>query len=311
MNCESPSTHFIAATVNHPKPKVAGIGEILWDMLPDGERIGGAPTNFAWHCRQLGAEAYPVSCIGSGPLGVKMRAELRNKGVDTTYILENSAFPTGVAKVTLDENGKASYEIVENVAWDHLVCDDKLKALAGELNAVCFGTLSQRSPVTCESIRSFIHLMPDAALKIFDVNLRQSYYSKKLIEESLLLANVLKLSDEELGVLATYFDLEGDTINQLTHLLVKFDLRLVAFTRGEHGSLLVSADEVIDTPGMPGNVVDSVGAGDSFTAALCMGLLAGWPLSKVNPFAGEVATFVCSQHGATPILPTNLVVRPT
>ena len=293
---------------NPKEPKiVAGIGELLWDKSPDDQLIGGAPANFAWHCLQLGAEAYPVSCIGGDKSGIQMRADLSDKGVDTSFILESSTYPTGVANVTLDQDGKASYEIVENSAWDHLIFDEHLKALAAKLDAVCFGSLSQRSPVARESIRSFIRQMPTGALKIFDVNLRQDYYSKHLVEESLQLANVLKLSDEELGVMATYFDLEGNTTDQLRQLLVKFDLRLVAFTRGENGSLLLSADEVIDTPGLPSKVVDSVGAGDSFTAALCMGLLNDWPLERINPFANKVAAYVCSQKGATPELPAELV----
>lgn len=295
--------------MSHTKQRrtVAGIGELLWDISPNCRLIGGAPANFAWHCLQLGAKAYPVSCIGNDAPGIQMRAKLWDKGVDTSFIIENHTFPTGVANVNLDQDGKASFEIVENAAWDHLVCDYRLKNLAAKLDAVCFGSLSQRSIETREAIRSFILQMPDTALKIFDVNLRQSYHSKQLIEESLQLANILKLSDEELGVMATYFNLVGDTLDQLRQLLEKFDLRMVAFTRGAQGSLLLSPDEVIDTPGLPGEVVDSIGAGDSFTAALCMGLLNGWSLEQINPFANKVAAFVCSQKGATPELPSELL----
>lgn len=285
---------------------VAGIGELLWDVSPSSRLIGGAPANFAWHCLQLGAEAYPVTCISTDASGHEMRDELHRKGINTSYISENPNFPTGVAKVTLDHHGKASFEIVENSAWDHLTCDEHLKALAARLDAVCFGSLSQRSPIARKSIHSFICQMPDTALKIFDVNLRQSYHSKQLIEDSLHLANVLKLSDDEIEVIATYFDLKGDALTQLRQLLVKFDLRLIAFTRGENGSLLLSPDEVIDTPGLPCTVLDSVGAGDSFTAALCTGLLHGWPLARINPFANKIAAYVCSQHGATPPLPAEL-----
>ncbi|MEP2777652.1 MAG: carbohydrate kinase [Luteolibacter sp.] len=288
---------------------VAGLGELLWDIFPGRRCIGGAPANFAWHCRQLGAEAYPVSCIGAEALGVEMRAELHDMGVDTTYVLEDRSLPTGAAIVNLDEGGKASYEIVENVAWDHLTMNDELKSLAASLDAVCFGTLSQRSAMNRDFIRLFLQVMPEKSLKIFDVNFRQSLYSRPLVEKSLQLANVLKLSDEELGVMVSYFDLEGDTTQQLRQLLVKFDLRLVAYTRGEHGSLLLSADDSSCMKALPSQVVDSVGAGDSFTAALCMGLLAGWSLPEVNRFSNEVATFVCSQQGATPNLPMNLAAN--
>jgi fructokinase len=285
----------------------AGIGELLWDVFPNHKRLGGAPANFACHCNQLGAESYPVSCLGADPLGTEIRDRLQEMGVNATYVMESDAFPTGTVDVVLNAAGKPTYQIHEDVAWDHIPYSDKLKELSARLDAVCFGSLSQRSGESRGTIRSFLQQMPDSALKIFDVNLRQHFYSKEQIEESLQLANILKLSDEELPVLAGYFGLEGDTAAQLGMLREQFGLRLVAYTRGPDGSLLVGVYENDDFPGCEGRAVDSVGAGDSFTAALCMGVLKGWSLSDVNRFANEVATFVCSQKGATPDFPAELI----
>ena len=209
--------------------------------------------------------------------------------------------------MTLNDKGKPSYHIFEDVAWDHIAFTSGLKALAAKLDAVCFGSLSQRSTVSRETIRSFVQHLPQESLRIFDVNLRQSFFSKEQIEGSLELASVLKLSDEELPVLAGYFGLRGDVTAQLNGLRERFDLKLVAYTRGPDGSLLVGSDEEDDAAGQEGLAVDSVGAGDSFTASICMGVLKGWPLNKVNEFANRVATFVCSQKGATPTLPEHLI----
>ncbi|GJM44135.1 MAG: fructokinase [Gemmatimonadota bacterium] len=285
---------------------VAGIGELLWDVFPEGKRVGGAPANFAFHCHQLGAKAYPVSCVGKDEPGRGLREALRGLGVDTDHVLESDAHPTGTVQVTLDERGKPSYRILENVAWDHVPFTDRLEALAAKLDAVCFGSLSQRSAVSRATIRSFVQQTPREALRIFDVNVRQSFVSKELVEESLRIASILKLSDEELPVLAGYFGLRGEVAAQLRELRERFDLALVAYTRGPDGSVLVGSDAVDDAPGQESVAVDSVGAGDSFTAALCMGLLAGWPLNKVNAFANRVAAFVCSRKGATPKLPEHL-----
>ncbi|CAA6689642.1 MULTISPECIES: carbohydrate kinase [unclassified Lentimonas] len=290
----------------NPTFKVAGIGELLWDVFPDHKRIGGAPANFAYHTHQLGAESWPVSCIGSDALGIELRGQLIESGVDVRYVKESASHPTGTVDVVL-HSGKPTYEIHENVAWDHLPFTADLRELAGQLDAVCFGSLSQRSTESSQSIHAFLSEMPEHALKIFDVNVRQSFYSKELIRKSLKLANVLKLSDEELPVLLDLFDLGGDSCEQLVQLRKLFDLRLVAYTRGSHGSLLVTADSVHDFPGMAAEVVDTVGAGDSFTAALCMGTLRGWPLGQVNDFANRVAAYVCSQKGATPAIPNDLL----
>jgi fructokinase len=286
---------------------VAGIGELLWDVFPNHKRPGGAPTNFACHCLRLNAKAYPVSCVGTDNLGLEIHEALQQMGVDTRYVLTNDRFPTGTIQVSLDERGKPSYQIFEHVAWDYLPFTDGLKTLAKTLDAVCFGSLAQRSAISRKTIHAVVQHMNEGALKIFDVNLRQPFFSKEQIETSLRLASILKLSDEELPILAGYFGLHGDVIAQLNGLRELFGLELVAYTRGPKGSLLVGDAGVDDGQAFETLVIDSVGAGDSFTAALCMGLLKGWPLHKVNSFANQVAAFVCSQKGATPILPKHFL----
>lgn len=289
------------------KPIVTGIGELLWDVFPEGKRLGGAPVNFACHCGQLGAEAYPVSCIGSDELGAEIRDVLTSLNVDSSYVAEDAEHSTGTVQVTLDENGKPSYEICEGVAWDVLPMSGKLGELAQKADAACFGSLAQRNDVSRATIRQFLEMMRPDSLKIFDVNLRQSFYSLEIIEESLGLSNILKLSDEELPVLAEMFGISGSIHEQLCTLLEKFGLKLVVYTRGPDGSLLVAPGETSDHPGSPGDAINSVGAGDSFTATLCMGLLNGKSLDEINEHANRVATFVCSQDGATPVLPSELI----
>ncbi len=292
--------------MTNPNPRIAGIGEILWDMFPDGGRLGGAPTNFACHCHQLGAEAYPVSRVGDDELGRQTRAELEQRGVSADFVQESATHPTGRVLVTLDGAGKPTYQILEDMAWDHLAFTPELKTLARSLDAACFGVLAQRSCTSRETIQSILREMPEGSIRILDVNLRAPFYSKELVETSLGLATILKLSDEELPVLAGYFDLTGDVNRQLAALRERFGLDLVAYTRGSDGSILVGADETDETRGLEITAVDSVGAGDSFTAALCMALLKDASLAEANAFANRVAAFVCSRNGATPELPAEL-----
>lgn len=289
------------------KYTVAGIGELLWDVFPHHKRMGGAPANFACHCCQLGAEAFAVSAVGADELGMELRRTLTEIGADDRYVLEHASLPTGTVQVTLNEQGKPSYEICEGVAWDDLPFTAELKALAAKADAVCFGTLAQRASVSRATIRAFLQAMPADAVKVFDVNLRQEFFSKELIEESLNLCTVFKVSDEELPVLADFFELQGDALAQLKQLRQQFGLKLIAYTRGSEGSVLVGPDEVDEARGLKVEAVDSVGAGDSFTAALCVGLLRGWPLEKVNLQANQVAAYVCSHWGATPSLPEYLI----
>ena len=286
---------------------VMGIGEVLWDVFPGGRQIGGAPYNFAFHCAQLGAQAYPISCIGKDDSGFEIQENAQSAGMNISCLQEHEEFPTGTVQVVLN-SGKPSYDICRNVAWDNLQFTSGLESLAGKASAVCFGTLGQRNEVSRETIRSFMQACPDSALKIFDINLRQDFFSKARIQNSLDLANILKLSDEELPVVADLFALSGSVLDQLEELLSRFQLQLVAYTRGPNGSLLVSSSIIADHKGYIDELaVDTVGAGDSFTAALCMGLLQKRPLNEINEYANRVATFVCSQRGATPKLPKELI----
>ncbi|QDU80971.1 Ribokinase [Polystyrenella longa] len=290
----------------NPTFKIVGLGEILWDIFPDGERLGGAPSNFACHCRQLGSDAFPVSCVGADELGQRTRTELKQLDVSPDYIQENESHSTGKVMVTLNDEGKPTYEILEDMAWDYLTFTPEWKALAQSLDAVCFGSLAQRSPQSRETIRTFLQHMPEKSLKIFDVNLREPFFGKEVVEESLELATILKLSDEELPVLAEYFNLAGTVTEQLSALRERFNLNLIAYTRGSDGSILSSVEETNESCGVKVKAIDSVGAGDSFTAALCTGLLKKRPLAEVNTFANQVAAYVCSNKGACPTLPDDL-----
>ena len=285
---------------------VVGIGELLWDVFPEGKRLGGAPVNFACHCSQLGAVAYPVSCVGQDPAGEEIRAAVEKLGVDPRYIAVDAEHPTGTVQVTLDAHAKPSYEICEGVAWDVIRLTPALESLARGTAAACFGSLCQRNAVSRATIHAFLESMPADAFTIFDVNLRQSFYSKEILEASLVHANVLKLSDEELPVLAGMFDLPGTVEDQLKALAGRFQLRLVAYTRGAQGSLLIGTGDVSDHPGHPCEAIDSVGAGDAFTAALCVGLRKGSSLPSINAHANRVAAYVCSHEGAVPALPAAL-----
>lgn len=288
------------------KPIVVGIGELLWDIFPDVRRLGGAPVNFAAHCAQLGARACPVSAVGEDDLGREILRELDDLAVDAAYVANDPLHPTGTVEVELDSKGKPTYQIREDVAWDYIPTTDQTAELAAMADAVCFGSLAQRYPVSRASIDTFLSAMKPDALRIFDINLRQEFYSKAVVENSLDACNILKLSDEELPVVAEMFAVEGSVEDRLAAIRDRFGLRLIAYTRGDRGSMLVDADEVSDHAGYRGEVVDTVGAGDSFTAALCMGMLRGDSLDSINEKANRLASYVCSQSGAAPVLPDQL-----
>ena len=284
---------------------IVGLGEVLWDLLPTGPQLGGAPANFACHARALGADARLVSRVGDDALGREIITRLNALGVGTDAIAADARHATGTVGVEL-ESGQPRYVIHENVAWDFIEATPRALAAVADADAVCFGTLAQRSEPSRSTIISLVNAESPAALRILDVNLRQNYFSARLINESLAFANVLKVNETELPHLAAMFDLTGDERSKIRQLAERNLLRAVACTRGKRGSLLYSEGRWADHPGIPANVVDTVGAGDSFTAAMTLGLLAGWPLDRINAFANEVAAFVCSQPGATPPLPAQL-----
>ena len=286
--------------------KLVGIGEVLWDLLPGGRQLGGAPANFTYHARALGADARLISRIGHDDLGREALDRLTKLGVPTDCIEVDRALPTGTVGVEVAADGQPQFTIHEHVAWDALSGEPAGRLAVATADAVCFGTLAQRSEPSRSSIISLVAAVPPAALRIFDVNLRQNYFSSRLINESIAFADVLKLNETELPQLAVMFDLTGDERSQIRQLAERNLLRVVAYTRGGRGSLLFAEGRWSEHPGFPTKVADTIGAGDSFTAALALGLLAGWPLEEIHLRASEVAAYVCSQPGATPVLPERL-----
>ncbi len=286
--------------------KVVGIGEILWDVFPEGKVLGGAPANFAYHATQLGLEGYAISAVGKDDLGDQIWEVLKGKPLQ--YRLEETAFPTGTVKVTLNGNGIPEYEICENVAWDNIPLTNEMKELAKQADAVCFGSLAQRHQVSRATIQAFVGLVSPKALKIFDINLRQSFYNKAIIVDSLNMANVLKINEEELVRVAELLEIKATDESQICKILMDdYDLNIVVLTRGENGSYVFSKNETsfLETPKV--EVADTVGAGDSFTGAFAAGLLNGDAIAKAHKSAVEVSAFVCTQKGSMPLLPSGLL----
>jgi len=286
--------------------KIVGIGELLWDILPAGPQLGGAPGNFAYHAHALGADALLISRVGEDDLGHRALHQLEKLGLPADCVEIDPKLPTGSVTVRILEGGQPHYEIHENVAWDALRGESAARHAVAGADAVCFGSLAQRNEPSRTTIRSLLAAAPRAALRIFDINLRQNYFSTAVIQESLNLSNALKVNDTELPVLADMFHLNGDVRSQITELAHRWQLRCVAYTRGGHGSLLFSKGKFSDHPGFPSKVIDTIGAGDAFTAAMTIGLLAGWDLDRVNENANRIAAYVCSCAGATPVLPEKL-----
>ncbi len=285
-----------------------GLGEILWDMLPGGKRLGGAPANFAYHCHALGAEAKVLSAIGDDALGREVIDELNAKGIDVDGIGTN-AHPTGTVEVSVSDSGNARYTFKENAAWDHIELSEGAEKLARRCDAVCFGSLAQRAAVSRKSIEGFLSRTRPDCLRVFDINLRQSYYSRDIIESSLMRANVFKLSDDELEVLRSLLDLLGSAEAALRQILVRYELDLIALTAGAAGSTMLDAEHIDHCRGILVEVKNTVGAGDSFTAMMAMGRLCGLGLDEINRLAGKAAAFVCTQDGAMPALDAELVAE--
>jgi len=286
--------------------EILAVGEILWDLLPAGKQLGGAPANFAYHAHALGARVHLVSRVGDDPPGLEILDRLHALGVATDCVAADAAAPTGTVSVELSADGQPQFTIHEDVAWDRIQTDEGLLELAARAQAVCFGSLAQRREPSRTSIRRLVAATPVGAVRVFDINIRQQFFSQEVIETSLRLANVLKLNDQELVLLEGMFGLRGDAREQLAVLARCFGLDAVALTRGVGGSLLMSNGVWSEHPGLPAEVADTVGAGDAFTAAMTLGLLAGWPLNRINRHANEIASYVCSQSGATPTLPGEL-----
>ena len=290
-----------------PRPVVVGLGEALWDVLPDGDHFGGAPANVAVHAASLGAESWLISAVGHDARGDAALARLEAAAVRCDTVARLADHPTGVVRVTLDAAGHPVYDIAAESAWDYMPWSAGVEDVARRADAVAFGSLAQRAPVSQATIRRAVRATRDTAWRLFDVNLRQAYYDAAILTASLELANAVKLNDEELPVVARLCRLpDGQPVDQLRALCQRFALRLAALTRGPCGSVLLTPDRVCEAAAAPAVVADTVGAGDAFTAALLIGMLAGRPLDEVSRRANAVAAYVCSQPGATPPIPEDL-----
>jgi len=296
-------------TNNIHAPIVVGLGEILWDLLPDGKQLGGAPANFAWHAQCLGAAGAVVSAVGDDELGREILTRLGAMHLDRSHVAVDAGHPTGTVTVTLDAGGKPHYTINEQVAWDYIPATDAVLALAGRADAVCFGSLAQRASASRRTIRAFLAAVRPGCIRLFDINLRKPFIDRRAIVESLGLTDVLKLSDDEMPVLADLLKLPGSETEFLAAMIDRFGLDMVILTKGRHGSRLRTPKADCSRAGIETVVADTVGAGDSFNAAVVMGLLAGHDIERINDYANRLAAFVCSQKGATPRPPAALVAQ--
>ncbi len=276
---------------------IVGIGEILWDMLPSGKSLGGAPANFAYHAARLGEEGWAVSAIGDDELGREITRALSGKKLKT--ILSKVDKPTGTVQVTLDENGIPAYDIKQDVAWDNIPYTEEMAKLAARTDAVCFGSLVQRLNSRKNVIR-FVKAVPQTALKLFDINLRQHWYSKDVIEESLSISDSLKLNDEEIKVVIEMLSLPGDVEAACRELVRRYCLKFVILTKGADGSEVVTEDDCLSVSSKHVEVVDTVGAGDAFSAAFVVNYLRGDSLKDALGKASDVAAWLCSKKGAMP-----------
>ena len=284
-----------------------GIGEVLWDIFPDKRTIGGAPANFVYHAAQFGLDSYIVSAVGNDALGNETENILKDKGLKS-YI-PHIDYPTGAVTISLDEYGVPKYDFQEQAAWDNIPFTGELERLAKHTSLVCFGSLAQRHVKSRDTICQFLKTVPDTdkTFKVFDINLRQSFYNKNLIHESLTLCNILKINDEELTIMSSFFD--NDSVNskeQCLALLERYNLKMVILTCGINGSYIITPESVSfrETPQV--KIGDTVGAGDSFTATFCSALFYGKNISKAHELAVEVSAYVCSQYGSMPLLPNEL-----
>ena len=286
---------------------VVGLGEALWDVLPEGKKLGGAPANFAYHAGQfLGQEnTLAVSALGDDKLAEETVEALEQHQL--RYLMPRVPYPTGTVQVTLTGEGIPSYDIKENVAWDNIPFTPAIEEVARTCRAVCFGSLAQRNVVSRENIQRFLDATPKDCLKVFDINLRQQFYTKEVIRQSLQRCNVLKINDEELVVIGRMFGYPGlDMENKCWLILGKYNLDMLVLTCGTNGSYVFTPGQMSfqETPHV--EVADTVGAGDSFTGAFCAAILSGKSVPEAHKRAVEVSAYVCTQNGAMPPLPASL-----
>lgn len=292
---------------NSQQNYIVGIGEALWDMLPEGRKIGGAPANFTYHVSQFGLDAVAVSAVGDDELGAEIRQTFEEKYLQTQ--LATVPYPTGTVAVTLDAKGIPHYEICEGVAWDNIPFSPELEALARNTIAVCYGTLAQRNSVSRKTIESFIAAMPADGIKICDINLRGTFYNKEILESSMRACDILKINDEEIDEVSRLLGAEFPTQRMAAlNLMSRYEIDILILTCGTNGSYIYSMDgteSFLPTPKV--KVADTVGAGDSFTGAFIAALLCGKDIKKAHALAVEVSAYVCTQNGAMPELPDEII----
>lgn len=287
------------------KRLVVGLGEVLWDMLPEGRKIGGAPVNFAYHAGQFGIDTMAVSAIGNDKLGEDTIAEMNGKHLN--HIFPSVPYPTGSVQVSLDEKGVPAYDIKENVAWDNIPFTNEIESVARSCRAVCFGSLAQRNTVSRNTIRKFIESTPSGCIRIFDINLRQNFYTSNVIHDSLELCNILKINDEEIMLVSRMFNYDSSNIENVCRTIMEdFSLEMVILTCGTKGSYIFTKGGVSFMPTPKVNVADTVGAGDSFTGSFCAAILRGLPVAEAHKKAVEVSAYVCTQNGAMPEIPESM-----
>ena len=288
------------------KRYIVGLGEALWDVLPEGKKLGGAPANFAYHAGQFGLDTIAISALGEDSLATETIDALREHGLN--YLMPHVPYPTGTVQVTLTGDGIPTYDIKEGVAWDNIPYTDEMAEIAKNARAVCFGSLAQRNKVSRENIRRFLADTPADCLKICDINLRQQFYSKEVLEDSFRLCNILKINDEELVVVNRMFEYNGLDMRQTCEKMVQdYGLKMLVLTCGTNGSYVFTDDGLTsfqDTPKV--EVADTVGAGDSFTGSFCACILNGKPVQEAHKTAVQVSAFVCTQNGAMPVIPDKL-----
>ena len=288
------------------KRYIVGLGEALWDVLPEGKKLGGAPANFAYHAGQFGLDTIAISALGEDALAEETIDALKEHNLN--YLMPRVPFPTGTVQVTLAEGGIPTYDIKEGVAWDNIPYTDEMAEIAKNARAVCFGSLAQRNRVSREDIRKFLADTPADCLKICDINLRQQFYSKEILEDSFRLCNILKINDEELVVVNRMFGYDGLDMRQTCEKMVQdYGLKMLVLTCGTNGSYVFTDDGLTsfqDTPKV--EVADTVGAGDSFTGSFCASILNGKSVQDAHKTAVAVSAFVCTQNGAMPVIPDIL-----
>jgi len=278
-----------------------GLGEVLWDLLPSGKVLGGAPANFAYMANLLGDEGIVASRVGNDDAGQEVRAAMQKLGLSTSHVQEDNQYPTGMVTVQIDGAGQPKFKIKDSVSWDCLEWTSAWADLAARANVICFGSLAQRSPISRATVQRFLEAAPERTLRIYDVNLRESFYSRELLQESLKLSQIAKLNDEELFRVSDLLGVAPRSEEvRARGLLVEYGLRLICVTRGARGSLLVSKDKTVEHKGFNIKVADAVGAGDAFTACLAHHYIRGESLDKISDSANRFAAWVATQVGATP-----------